>query len=203
MLPLPSGTLRHSWFLLRQDSAIHHRNRGWHGAWGWFQAPSAPPAAQPQSSTTSGVPGQPFGRRAAPILSPCLLSFPVPNSFPCPGWPGFKSLPARAPQGLCCLEAPPAPHPPTGNIWTSGPQSPVRCQPSLPFPYPCWLPEPSLGSIPSAPTSAPSCLCPICLSNHSLQSHSALTTVLPQFPASAALIDPLPTLFRPALSLWC
>lgn len=76
----------------------------------------------------------------------------------------------------------------------------MRCQPSFPFPYPCWLPEPSLGSIPSVPTSAPYCLCPICqpcLSNHSLQSHSALTTVLPQFPASAALIDPLPTLFWP------
>lgn len=76
----------------------------------------------------------------------------------------------------------------------------MRCQPSLPFPYPCWLPEPSLSSIPSVPTSAPYCLCPICqpcLSNHSLQSHSALTTVLPQFPASAALIDPPPTLFWP------
>lgn len=78
----------------------------------------------------------------------------------------------------------------------------MRCQPSLPFSYPCWLPEPSLGSIPSVPTSAPYCLCPMCqpcLSNHSLQSHSALTIVLPQFPGSATFLHLLPALFGPCI----
>nr|XP_051680933.1 potassium voltage-gated channel subfamily H member 4 isoform X3 [Oryctolagus cuniculus] len=109
--------------------------------------------------------------------------------------------PAR-PRGslvLCCLEAPPAPHPPTGNLWTSGPQSPVRCQPPLPSLYPHWLPEPSMGSIPSVPTSAPSCLCPTCrphASSHPCHSARFARCISPS-PWLRRPHPPLPAVLRP------
>ncbi|KAB0397692.1 hypothetical protein E2I00_019141, partial [Balaenoptera physalus] len=36
-----------------------------------------------------------------------------------------EELPPFSALGFCCLEAPPASHSPTGNLWTSGPQSPL------------------------------------------------------------------------------
>lgn len=137
---LCAAPLRQPRLLLGQDPAVHRGNRGELGAWGRTQAPSARPAAQPQPRPAPGLPSQPLGRGAALVLRPGLLFFPF-----------CLPLSPRPSQGLCCLEAPPASHSSAGNLRTSGPQSPVRRQPLLPFPSPLWLPELSTTAFSSYP----------------------------------------------------
>lgn len=127
---------------------------------GVFPSPAGLSCCPTSAQHGLGAPWSAFWAMSCPPSPPLSPRLPCLPPFLLPGLAGATAPPLRVPPGALLPGSPPNfsfPHWEPSDLWTSVPgETPA----SPASPYPCWLPEPFLGSVSSIPTSVPPCLCP-------------------------------------------